>query len=137
MVREDDLRDVFGALHAGNDPDLGFGAADVVRAGERVRRRRRTVAAVGSGLATVAAVVVAIVLLPGGQAPAPEEPAGPVTSLTTTSTRPVPPSTPTSVPNPPIETSPGSPPAGSGDEDGQDREGPPLSITGAPTSPGA
>ena len=70
-MREDDLRDVFGALHAGNDPDLGFAATDVVRAGHRVRRRRRTAAAVGSGFATVAAAVVAVVLLPAERAPAP------------------------------------------------------------------
>ena len=90
MVREDDLRDVFGALRAGNDPDLGFDVADVVRAGERVRRRRRTVAAVGSGLATVAAVALAVVLLPGERAPAPLEPAGPETSWAPRSTDPVP-----------------------------------------------
>ncbi|MEO6084078.1 MAG: hypothetical protein ABIQ18_13345 [Umezawaea sp.] len=83
-MREDDLRDVFGALHAGNDPDLGFDVTDVVRAGERVRRRRRTAAAVGSGLATIAAAVVAIVLLPGGQSPAPVEPAHPDVRWTTT-----------------------------------------------------
>lgn len=84
MVREDDLRDVFGALHAGNDPDLGFDVTDVVRAGERVRRRRRTAAAVGSGLATIAAAVVAIALLPGERGPAPVEPAHPDVGWTTT-----------------------------------------------------
>lgn len=87
-MREDDLRDVFGALHAANDPDLGFGVTDVVRAGHRVRRRRRTAAAVGSGFATVAAAVVAVVLLPAERAPAPADPADVV--LTTTSTAPPP-----------------------------------------------
>jgi len=97
VVREDDLRDVFGALHAGGDPDLGFDVADVVRAGERVRRRRRTAAAVGSGLATTAAVVAAILLLSGGRAPAPVEPAGPDVNRTRTA----PPSTTPSVRTPP------------------------------------
>ncbi|MCS7480827.1 hypothetical protein ACFFQW_28395 [Umezawaea endophytica] len=99
-MREDDLRDVFGALHAGSDPDLGFDVTDVVRAGERVRRRRRTAAAVGSGLATVAAVVVVIVLLPGERGPVPVEPAGPDVGWTTT-TEPVPSTTAPSAEAPP------------------------------------
>jgi hypothetical protein len=107
VVREDDLRDVFGALHAGDDQDLGFDVTDVVRAGERVRRRRRTAAAVGSGLATVAAVVVAIALLPGERAPAPVEPAGPETSWAPRSTDPAPPvSSSGSVPTSQSRTSP-------------------------------
>jgi len=109
VVREDDLRDVFGALHAGNDPDLGFAATDVVRAGHRVRRRRRTAAAVGSGLATTAAVVVAILLLSGERAPAPVEPAGPDVTWTRT-TPPAPPSTSPSV-LPPPSAAPFEPPS--------------------------
>jgi hypothetical protein len=118
VVREDDLRDVFGALHAGNDPDLGFDVSDVVRAGGRVRRRRRAVAVVGSGLATVAAVVVAIVLLPGERAPAPVEPAGPETSWAPRSTDPA--SLVSSpVPTPSSETS--SPPSSTPREGGTPR----------------
>jgi hypothetical protein len=109
VVREDDLRDVFGALHAGNDPDLGFDFTDVVRAGERVRRRRRTAAAVGSGLATIAAVVVAIVLLPGERVPAPVEPAQP--DVTWTTTEPAPSDTSANAPEAPPSAWPHEEPA--------------------------
>ncbi|MFD9739423.1 hypothetical protein [Umezawaea sp. NPDC059074] len=99
-MRGDDLRDVFGAVHDADDPDLGFDVADVVRAGARVRRGRRTAAAVGSGLATVAAAVVALVLLPGGRSPDPVEPAGPTVSRTTTVPVPSPvPASPAGVPS--------------------------------------
>lgn len=109
MVRDGDLRGVFNALHAEKSPDLTFTAADVVRAGERVRQRRRALAVAGSGLATAAAVL-AVVLLPGerADAPTPLVPAGPTTQPTATATTPSPPVT-----SPPaISTSPSaSPPA--------------------------
>lgn len=121
MVREDDVRDVFDALHAGADPALGFSAADVVRAGHRVRRRRRAVAVAGTGLATAAAVVLAVLLPPVGQGnvPSPLEPAGPATDHSTTPAVPVPP-TPA-----PIHTSPARVP------------GPPITPPAAPSRPPA
>ncbi|MGX7825999.1 hypothetical protein ACTG9Q_12980 [Actinokineospora sp. 24-640] len=103
-MRDGDLRGVFNALHAEESPDLTFTAADVVRAGERVRRRRRALAVAGSGVVTAAAVL-AVVLLPGGRAdvPAPLVPADPTTRLTTTTATPSQPMT-----SPPvINTSPG------------------------------
>ena len=109
-MREEDLRDMFDALHAGQDPELRLSAADVVRAGERVRRRRRAVAVTGSGLATVAAIVVAVVLLPGGRGdvPAPVGPAGQNTGHSAT------PATSPAVTRSPIGTSPTSTPGGVG-----------------------
>lgn len=78
MVREEDLRATFDALHGREAPVRAFDAADVIRQGERVRRNRRAFAVAGSGFATVAAVAAALFLLPTGEAPsAPVDPARP------------------------------------------------------------
>ncbi|WP_199439722.1 hypothetical protein [Umezawaea beigongshangensis] len=93
---------MFDALRAG-EPELRCTAADVVRAGGRVRRRRRALAVAGTGL-TTAAVVLAVALLPRGHGGGPAGPAGPRTAGTTT-TGPVPPET-LPMDRSPVDTSP-------------------------------
>lgn len=81
MVREDDLRATFSALHAEDAPPRAVTAADVIRRGRTVRTRRRTLAVVGTGLATAAVVGVALAVLPHSEPPPGQlEPGLPVTT---------------------------------------------------------
>lgn len=105
MVREDDLRATFEALHAQGTPRRPFEAADIIR---KATRRRRTFAVVGSGLATAAAVVAAVLLPQAEPAPETIEPAQPqptTTTSTTTSSTPLKTTKPTSPPQSSSETS--------------------------------
>ncbi|MET9231216.1 hypothetical protein [Lentzea sp. NPDC003310] len=79
MVREDDLRATFSALHQEEAPPRATTAAEVIQRGRAVRSRRRTIAVVGSGLATAGVVAVALAVLPGA---APVDPATPAPSTT-------------------------------------------------------
>ncbi|TWP47444.1 hypothetical protein FKR81_32570 [Lentzea tibetensis] len=112
-MREDDLRATFDALHAKGTPARPFEAADIIREGGRQRRAHRTWAVIGTGLATAAAVVAALLLLPSAPAPEPVLPADPPTPSSSFT---VPP-TPTAPPAPnssqvvPSGTPPGSHPA--------------------------
>lgn len=106
MVREEDLRATFDALHGREAPARAFEAADVIRQGERVRHNRRTFAVVGSGFATVAAVAAALFLLPTGDA---QPPPGTVEPARPSSTRSEP--RPTPGPSVSIEPSPDADPA--------------------------
>ncbi|GAA3671169.1 hypothetical protein C8D88_10310 [Lentzea atacamensis] len=85
MVREDDLRATFSALHAEEAPPRAVTAADLIQRGQAVRTRRRTIAVVGTGLATVGVVAVALAVLP---ATTPSDPAVPGPSTTTAPPRP-------------------------------------------------
>ncbi|MCG8923729.1 hypothetical protein [Lentzea sp. CC55] len=81
MVREDDLRATFSALHQDAEaPPRAVTAADLIRRGQAVRSRRRTVAVVGTGLATAGVVAVALAVLPAAK---PSEPATPPLPSTT------------------------------------------------------
>lgn len=80
MVREDDLRATFSALHAEEAPPRAVTAADLIQRGQAVRTRRRTIAVVGTGLATAGVVAVALAVLP---AATPSDPAVPGPSMTT------------------------------------------------------
>ncbi|GLZ32698.1 hypothetical protein Lesp02_48860 [Lentzea sp. NBRC 105346] len=72
MVREDDLRATFHALHAQGTPARPFAAADIIREGAKRRRAHRVWAVAGTGLATAAAVVAALLVLPAKE-PAPQQ----------------------------------------------------------------
>ena len=63
MVREDDLRATFSALHGEGAPPRAVTAADLIQRGQAVRSRRRAIAVVGTGLATVGVVAVALAVL--------------------------------------------------------------------------
>jgi hypothetical protein len=79
-VREEDLKETFSRLHARPIPVRRVSASDIILDGDRVLRRRRTVAVVGSGLGVVAVVgvaVLALALKPGGE---PVQPAVPTVS---------------------------------------------------------
>jgi hypothetical protein len=85
-VGDDDLRGTFERLRAAPMPVRALTADDVIRSGEAVRRRRRTIAVVGSGVGTTAVVVAALVVLvirPGSGPTAPVDPAGPSVSTST------------------------------------------------------
>lgn len=114
MVREDDLRATFDALHAKGAPPRPFEAIDVIRLGQKHRRAHRVWAVVGTGVATAAAVVAALMLIPV-QAPEPVLPANPPQLSTTpvpstveptSSTTPEPPTS-----SPPPDTSVSQPPS--------------------------
>jgi hypothetical protein len=111
-VREDDLKSTFEQLRAAPMPVRGLTADDIISSGEAVRKRRRTMAVVGSGVGTTAVVVAAVLALalrPDGAPTGPVEPAGP--SSTTSVREPVevsPSATP--LPEAPVESSPEAPP---------------------------
>ncbi|GGN29883.1 hypothetical protein GCM10011609_87240 [Lentzea pudingi] len=124
MVREDDLRATFSALHGEEAPPRAVTAADLIQRGQAVRSRRRTIAVAGSGLATVGVVAVALAVLPSTTPPEPATP--PVPSSTTTQ---VPATTPSSVP---VEPTPAAPPGSHAPQT------PPVQTTvpGSTTPPG-
>lgn len=124
MVREDDLRATFSALHAEGAPPRAITAADLIQRGRTVRTRRRTIAVVGTGLATVGVVAVALAVLPPATPP---EPLVPGPSTTTSTPQPTPPSSPSSVESTP-STTPSAPYV-------TESQGPPPVQT--TTSPGA
>lgn len=119
MVREDDLRATFSALHAEEAPPRAVTAADLIQRGQAVRARRRTIAVAGTGLATVGVVAVALSVLP---ATTPPDPAVPGPSTTTAPPQPTspllttpPPSSVESPPTtvlPPTSSRPQTPPVG-------------------------
>jgi hypothetical protein len=85
-VREDDLKNTFEQLRAAPMPVRALTADDIIRGGEAVRKRRRTMAVVGSGVGTtvvVAAAVLVLTLKPGAVPTDPIEPARPTTSAST------------------------------------------------------
>ncbi|WP_086668750.1 hypothetical protein [Lentzea kentuckyensis] len=119
MVREDDLRATFSALHAEGAPPRATTAADLIQRGQAVRSRRRTIAVVGSGLATVGVVAVALAVLPAATPPEPATPPGPASTTWPVPTNTTPPpssmvSTPTTVtpPSGPQSSNPDTPPVG-------------------------
>jgi hypothetical protein len=72
-------------------PPLGFGAADIIERGGRLRRRRKRLAVLGSSMTTVAAIVViALASVHHADRPAPIEPAGPGLSIETVTPTPTP-----------------------------------------------
>jgi hypothetical protein len=107
-VREDDLKSTFEQLRAAPMPVRALTADDVISSGEAVRKRRRTMAVVGSGVGTTAVVVAAVLALalkPGDAPTGPVEPAGP--SSTSSVRKPAevsPPVTP--LPQAPVQSSP-------------------------------
>ncbi|SDH08665.1 hypothetical protein SAMN05216553_115208 [Lentzea fradiae] len=105
MVREDDLRATFSALHAEDAPPRAVTAADVIRRGRTVRTRRRTIAVAGTGLATVAVVGVALAVLPPAASPEQLDP-GPSTTTTSQVPSTTPPPSPNSVETTPSRTLP-------------------------------
>lgn len=85
-MREDDLKSTFEQLRAAPMPVRALTADDVIRGGEAVKQRRRTMAVVGSGVGTavVAAVaVLALTLKPGAVPSDPVVPAGPSSGAST------------------------------------------------------
>lgn len=89
-MREDDLKSTFEQLRAAPMPVRGLTADDIISSGEAVRKRRRTMAVVGSGVGTTAVVVAAVLALalkPGDVPSGPVDPAGP--SSTTSVSEPV------------------------------------------------
>lgn len=126
MVREDDLRATFSALHGEEAPPRAVTAADLIQRGRAVRSRRRTIAVVGTGLATVGVVAVALAVLPPATPPEPATPPAP--SSTTTQ---VPSTTPSSIP---VEPTPTTPPGSHAPQT------PPVQVTtlpGSTTPPGS
>lgn len=97
MEREDELRATFDALHAQGTPARPFEAADIIHRGTRKRQAHRTWAVLGTGFATAAAVVTALLLLPKA-APEPVRPAEPPAVTTTVPLTPWNPSTTTGSP---------------------------------------
>ncbi len=110
MVREDDLRATFSALHGEEAPPRAVTAADLIQRGRAVRSRRRTIAVVGSGLATVGVVAVALAVLP---AATPPEPLTPGPSSTTSPVWSTPTTSPSSAESPPTSVLPTNPPRSS------------------------
>ena len=114
-MREDDLKSTFERLRAAPMPVRGLTADDIISSGEAVRKRRRTMAVVGSGVGTTAVVVAAVLALalkPGGAPNGPVDPAGPSSTSSVQKPVEVPPST-TPSPSSPVEPSPSTsmPPA--------------------------
>jgi hypothetical protein len=101
VVREDDLRATFDALHAKGVPARPFSAADVIREGNRQRRAHRMWAVGGTGVLTAAAVAALVFFIPGK--PEPVLPADPPTVTVTPSTTPAEPSSSTP-PQPPTSS---------------------------------
>ncbi|WP_329790330.1 hypothetical protein V1227_00050 [Lentzea sp. DG1S-22] len=129
MVREDDLRATFSALHQDAEaPPRAVTAADLIRRGQAVRSRRRTVAVVGTGLATAGVVAVALAVLPAAK---PSEPATPPLPSTTSA-----PPTPSPVSPTPAPGSVGATPT---TVRSPDPTGPPRStrVPDPPSSPQA
>jgi hypothetical protein len=112
-VREDDLKSTFEQLRAAPMPVRGLTADDIISSGEAVRKRRRTMAVVGSGVGTTAVVVAAVLALALNQGDAPTgpvEPAGPSSTTSVQQPVQVPPSS-TPLPQGPVESSPEGQPA--------------------------
>jgi hypothetical protein len=105
MVREDDLRATFSALHAEEAPPRAVTAADLIQRGRSVRTRRRTIAVVGSGLATVGVVALALAVLPAATPPEPAIP-GPSSTTSPVPSTTTPTSTPTTTPESTLTTVP-------------------------------
>ncbi len=106
-MREDDLKSTFEQLRAAPMPARALTADDVIRGGEAVRKRRRTMAVVGSGVGTTAIVAAAVLVLafkPGDVPTGPVEPASPSsTTSVQESAESSPPSTSPAV-RPPVES---------------------------------
>ena len=76
MVREQDMRATFAALNARGAPPLAVTAEDLIECGDRVRRRRkRTLAAAGTGLAVAVVLAGVFLALPEHRDPANVTPA--------------------------------------------------------------
>ena len=141
MVREDDLRATFSALHAEGAPPRATTAADLIQRGQAVRSRRRTIAVVGSGLATVGVVAVALAVLPAATPPEPATPPGPSSTRSQVPTT-TPPPSPSSLPSTPTTLQPPSGPQSSQlDMPPASTSQPPPVMTSTqgtpPTKPGA
>ncbi|MDQ0377310.1 hypothetical protein [Amycolatopsis thermophila] len=108
-MRDDDIRVLFDEVDDG--PAMSVSADDVIARGARIRDRRRTLAIIGSALASAAAVIgVAVAVSPADREPI--RPAGPVRTVTPAPAPPIavpPPGVPTADPVPGAEPrSPGA-----------------------------
>jgi hypothetical protein len=125
-MREEELRDLFVDAGRGQPPPSRLSAEDIIASGRRIRRRRKQIAVLGSGLATAGVATVAILFLPGGGAsPHPVPPAHSIPGSPTLPSDSTPPVRPTPPTPSRIPTTPSSPVLPSAQ--------PPTAL---PTSPG-
>jgi hypothetical protein len=86
-VRDDDVKPLFDRVTSGQPP-LGFDVSGISERGRRVKRRRRTLAAVGSSVAVCGAIVLTAFALGardrGPVDPATQLPTSPVTTSPST-----------------------------------------------------
>lgn len=89
-MREDEVRDLLSRAGADTGPPLRIDADTVLRRGRRIRHRRHQLVVAGSSTATIAAVVVALVLVHPTRDLRPVQPAnqGTVPATTTNSVPP-------------------------------------------------
>ncbi|WP_156051306.1 hypothetical protein [Allokutzneria albata] len=75
-MREQDVRATFAALNAYGAPPLAVTAEDLIECGDQVRRRRkRTLAAAGTGLVVAVVLAGVFLALPGHRGPGQVTPA--------------------------------------------------------------